>query len=222
MTAGRLSMKNHLKEVLKEHEKNNRCPFCSNSLNLLASVKNGVLDIKNAVLEFSGPTEWVPAVYFIPESEQTMIANGERDLSLETQIYRERALEKEKSGPDVQPAAIDWSYDRIVARGYANRYTSTVSSSPYYDTSKWNPNYSAYLGVDCANYVSQALYAGGFLQDDVWKPGTIAWINTGRNRNDGLKQYFVDTKPISIKPPNPQCLQAVLLVCLKTRMLCLL
>ena len=46
---------------------------------------------------------------------------------------------------------------------------------------KWatsrNPNYRQYPGVDCCNFVSQCLYAGGMPKNSEWFPASYAWIN---------------------------------------------
>ena len=43
----------------------------------------------------------------------------------------------------------------------------------------YNSSYNSYKGRggDCANFVSQCLYAGGFKQDSVWYKHSVAWIN---------------------------------------------
>lgn len=46
---------------------------------------------------------------------------------------------------------------------------------------KWatsrNPEYRQYPGVDCCNFVSQCLYAGGMPKNSEWYPASYAWIN---------------------------------------------
>ena len=46
---------------------------------------------------------------------------------------------------------------------------------------KWatsrNPDYRQYPGVDCCNFVSQCLYAGGMPKNGSWYPASYAWIN---------------------------------------------
>ncbi|WP_217563408.1 amidase domain-containing protein, partial [Paenibacillus sp. GbtcB18] len=72
------------------------------------------------------------------------------------------------------------TYDRIAARDYANKWTSYTTNASGYDTSKWNPKYAKHTengGVDCANYVSQAIYAGGIPTDSPWKPESLSVVN---------------------------------------------
>lgn len=79
----------------------------------------------------------------------------------------------------VEPLAIV-DYDRIAARDYVRTWvenTSTYcSSTTTQDKSNYNPSYTAYTCADCANYVSQGLYAGGIPTDSTWSPDTSAWI----------------------------------------------
>lgn len=155
------------------------------------------LDLLNAKLELlNGMVDWVPATYFIPASENEMMNSGVQYLNESITLNKMHISKSESLYTNVEPMAAV-KYDRLAARDYANKYTSEVTSSPYYNTKKWNPDYKHHTengGVDCANYVSQAIYAGGIPQDKTWKPETTAWVNTGRNISNGLKQYMVDTK----------------------------
>lgn len=53
-------------------------------------------------------------------------------------------------------AIISPAYKRVSARDYANQWTSTVTSYPYIDETKYNPAYESKnsIGGDCANYIS--------------------------------------------------------------------
>ena len=64
--------------------------------------------------------------------------------------------------------------DNLIAAGYDA--SAAVSYAHTYWQS-YNPNYTDCnpLGGDCANFVSQSLYAGGIPQDGTWKPGSSAW-----------------------------------------------
>lgn len=46
---------------------------------------------------------------------------------------------------------------------------------------KWclsrNPKYKNYGDVDCTNFVSQCIYAGGYEKTTTWQPESVAWIN---------------------------------------------
>lgn len=91
----------------------------------------------------------------------------------------------------METAKASITYDRIATRDYENKDTSACGST--YTTKYWNPNYAWHTesgGVDCANYVSQALYAGGRPTDFTWKPESIAWVNTGRYSSGGLTNHM--------------------------------
>jgi hypothetical protein len=160
---------------------------------ITANIVNGKLDLNNAKLDFlNGLVDWIPATNFIPKDEAAMAQDGEKDLDIGIADIK-RSKEK-KHTASVQAQGIGL-YDRIAARDYANTWTSETGNS--YNTSKWNPAYAWHTesgGVDCANYVSQAMNYGGLPTDTTWKPESTAWINTGRNISNGLKQYMVDTK----------------------------
>jgi len=81
----------------------------------------------------------------------------------------------------VAPLAL---YNRLAARDYANRYTSSpltymcgTNPNPgcIQDTRKYNTAYAYICCNDCANFVSQSVAAGGILPDTVWKPGNSEW-----------------------------------------------
>ena len=65
-------------------------------------------------------------------------------------------------------AAKSYNYNVSAAIAYADKYCIDYNSS-----------YNSYKGRggDCANFVSQCLYAGGFQQDSVWYKHSVAWIN---------------------------------------------
>lgn len=88
-------------------------------------------------------------------------------------------------------------YDASKAIAYAHQYYEN-----------YNPAYKNYnnAGGDCANFVSQCLYAGGLQQDAVWYNGSSAWISCTSQinyfRNKGYK--VIDYASASdIKPGNP-------------------
>jgi hypothetical protein len=78
------------------------------------------------------------------------------------------------------------SYDRSAATDYINTYTSNTSrkcrlffhGGVVADQSKWNASYTKHPCNDCANYVSQAMLAGGIPTDGTWYPDSVAWKNT--------------------------------------------
>jgi len=74
-------------------------------------------------------------------------------------------------------ASVLGSYNRTAARNYINTYTSNTSNkcagtSVLQNTAYYNPAYQTQDCADCANYVSQALNAGGIPRDSTWKPYT--------------------------------------------------
>jgi len=82
----------------------------------------------------------------------------------------------------LETASVLGRYNRTAARNYINTYTSNTSkkcagTSILQDTAYYNPAYQTQGCADCANYVSQALNAGGIPRDTTWKPYTYAWIN---------------------------------------------
>jgi hypothetical protein len=99
------------------------------------------------------------------------------------------------AGASPTPNAItSFTYGRTAAGSYARTYTSntpyTTCTNIYQQTSYYNPvsyyaTVWAYAGCnDCADYVSQALRAGGFSTDSTWKysgtdysgaPGSYGW-----------------------------------------------
>ncbi len=158
-------------------------------------------DLSNATLEVLGLDEYIPAKYFAPSSFDELYENGLENLQKNVDNTR-AALAITNPELNLQDRASlkmmkntrSIKYDRIAARDYANTYTSECGNS--YNTDYWNPAYAWHTengGVDCANYVSQAIHAGGIPTDDVWKPESIAWVNTGRNNKGGLSHYMVNS-----------------------------
>ena len=60
------------------------------------------------------------------------------------------------------------------------KYTYSPDKAVAY-ADKWatsrNPQYKQYPGVDCCNFVSQCLYAGGMPKNSTWYPASYDWIN---------------------------------------------
>jgi hypothetical protein len=87
------------------------------------------------------------------------------------------------------------SYSRTAAKDYANTWVrnttyhcSASDSDPFQNNDYYNyTQYIDYGCVDCTNYVSQALKAGGIPTDSTWQAYTTAWINV-----DSLQQYLVN------------------------------
>ena len=85
-------------------------------------------------------------------------------------------------------------YNNAAAVSYANRYTSNPLNMSS-DMSVWNPEYKTYEN-DCANYVSQCIYAGGISTTEAWYPESLIWIRTGSPRydNSGVTTYMQNKK----------------------------
>ena len=71
------------------------------------------------------------------------------------------------------------------------KYSYNVDNAIAY-ADKWatsrNPEYKQYPGVDCCNFVSQCLYAGGMPKNSAWYPASYAWINCS-GAIDNFKKY---------------------------------
>ncbi|WP_427194182.1 amidase domain-containing protein [Treponema denticola] len=85
-------------------------------------------------------------------------------------------------------------YNNAAAVIYANKYTSNPLNMSS-DISVWNPEYKTYDN-DCANYVSQCIYAGGISPTAAWYPESMIWIRTGSPRytSSGITDYMQQKK----------------------------
>jgi len=86
------------------------------------------------------------------------------------------------------------NYNRINARDYARNRSCTSGTS--HICPKRNTNYAWFDGVNCANFVSQSINAGGISKESNWTgsatgTNTTTWVNTGRDQY-GLTGYMVD------------------------------
>lgn len=70
-----------------------------------------------------------------------------------------------------------YSYNADNAIAYADKWATSR-----------NPEYRQYPGVDCCNFVSQCLYAGGMPKNSAWYPASYAWINCS-GAIDNFKKY---------------------------------
>lgn len=128
----------------------------------------------------------LPDDHLDESSVQLLIADGNDLVSAES-VLPHPAAEREQEGvtqmketlqgsivSGVSPQ-VSYTYDRIAARDYADKWTTTVTASPYYNTAKWNllgyPDSTSLAATgDCVDYVSQALTAGGLPHDSSWAP----------------------------------------------------
>lgn len=81
-------------------------------------------------------------------------------------------------------------YNNAKAVKYAYKHTSNPIFSEK-DSNIWNEYYTKYEN-DCANYVSQCLYAGGIKKTEYWYDDSLLWIRTGSPRTNtaGLTTYM--------------------------------
>lgn len=86
------------------------------------------------------------------------------------------AVVEEETGDTLSAVTYDSDYDVVKASIYANRWVSKENPKSY-DTSYYNPEYRNFAssGGDCANYVSQCMFAGGMDKNNTWQPYKSAW-----------------------------------------------
>ena len=132
----------------------------------------------------------------MPESYSTMKDRGRSQLYDTLEKY---SFASKNISSSIEPMANTFTYKRVDAANYANKYTSNAKGhncgkiihkgkTALQDYSKYNSEYDHYCSNDCANYVSQAMLAGGVPTDNTWYPGSTTWINC-----DKLASYFTET-----------------------------
>ena len=86
-----------------------------------------------------------------------------------------------------------YSYNADAAIAYADKWATSR-----------NPEYRQYPGVDCCNFVSQCLYAGGMPKNKNWYPASYAWINCS-GAIDNFKNYgtFMSANSGNVLRGNP-------------------
>lgn len=97
-------------------------------------------------------------------------------------------------GSEVYAAASSsYTYKPAKAAAYADKYWK-----------HYNHSYKEYRGVDCANFVSQCLYAGGMPKTNDWYPQSVNWINVmGHIRHFKSYGAFVTATNSSVRYGNP-------------------
>lgn len=102
-----------------------------------------------------------------------MEEEAEYAAKAEASAYNDKQVISEDGSREMMAAAAARSYTYNVSKAiaYADKYCIN-----------YNPSYNSYKGRggDCANFVSQCLYAGGFQQDSDWFKHSVAWINVMR------------------------------------------
>lgn len=146
--------------------------------------------IKTQYGSYNSYTDEIAGV--VPESIEVMLQNG----YVQAVEIAEKSLmaEAEKN----VAIASSYVYSGTAAGAYAQAWTSnagwvycsTHQENRMQDASKYNtstyPTY--YCCNDCANYVSQAMRAGGITTDTTWYPYSLAWRGTLSMQN-----YFYGT-----------------------------
>ena len=113
--------------------------------------------------------------------EIAAVGNTEQNFSWMDE-EAEYASEFEKADLDDRRVVSEDGSLEMLAAAAAGTYTYNVSNAIAYADKyciNYNTSYNSYKGRggDCANFVSQCLYAGGFKQDSVWYKHSVAWIN---------------------------------------------
>ncbi len=124
-------------------------------------------------------------IEYLVETPQTKVfIKGDEALFLKSkeEIYNESLTSLSKlinSISESEIEIIEYMPDKAIE--YALSYTSNTEKSCcdvdpiYQDASFYNRDYDYYEGSDCANFVSQAIHAGGIPFDDVFFPYSLAW-----------------------------------------------
>lgn len=151
-------------------------------------------------VEGQGVDDFFPLEDFYPMTQSEIQSAVADDIV----GYIERAAEnvvKETVSPT--RGNTSFTYYRTDARDYTKKWTSTVSTAkacghydkngnpemPKQNMSLWNPDYTGYCHSDCANFVSQAMIAGGVPTDATWKTGKDAFTKCTYQH-----EYFYETK----------------------------
>ncbi len=152
---------------------------------IVANVGNdSTIEVNSVKLYISEPSstnkgdDFYPVPSPILETPEKMEQDG-ADLMEET-------FKKVGNSPSINNTnEVMYTYNRLDARDYANSWTSNASYNGdcYMDSSEWNndvyPYYDNAYCNDCADYVSQAIHAGGIPID----PGHWERLKDGNDPN---------------------------------------
>lgn len=131
----------------------------------------------------------------IAEGAFSFLVDEDRDVSGAGTAVTEAALGKD-AAMDAQlyaAATGTYTYKAAAAAAYADKYWKN-----------YNRNYREYRGVDCANFVSQCLYAGGMPRTSDWYPESVNWINVmGHIRHFKAYGAFMTASNASVSKGNP-------------------
>lgn len=123
------------------------------------------------------------AQLMVPESISTMRKNGAAQLENMVDTALVKAQNQSEYTSQAAAAVAATTYHRVTARDYANAWTSNPTKGSK-DTTKWristNPNATAPFYPantnDCANYVSQAIFAGGIPKTSTEVSDAYHWF----------------------------------------------
>lgn len=133
-----------------------------------------------AAVAYDGST--YDAGLLVPETDGKMYFNGQMQLQEIISDAVKIVLNRLEAGT-TPPEALE-VYHRVTARDYANAWTSNPVQGTK-DLTKWNtkdnprvqdPPYAANPNGDCANYVSQAICAGGIPMTSREKSDACHWF----------------------------------------------
>ena len=168
--------------------------------------QSNVLNLEYGV--FDGYSDDISTV--IPASTESMIQAGEKQVSETVDMALEKVIQNDSFSAIAPTSNTSFVYYRTKARDYANKYTvnagkrycSTHKQNIRQSAQYYNPAYFYFCCNECANYASQAMYAGGVPQDSLWKSNKSCspWINCLSMRN-----YFKNVKRYWTKVSYNQC-----------------
>lgn len=136
------------------------------------------------LFEVKSDVDTAPAAYAQISSDRA--ADGAQDAGQEPGAVLSYTIDESAAVPS---GAVLQSEDLTADTLYAGEsglyatsanYTYKPAKAAAYADKYWkhyNRSYKEYRGVDCANFVSQCLYAGGMPQTIDWYPQSVNWIN---------------------------------------------
>lgn len=92
-------------------------------------------------------------------------ADGSSFRAQETAGDEQTAAAAASAGNDGLVGAAQFSYSPAAVTAYADQWAMSRNSA-----------YVFHEGVDCANFVSQSMAAGGLPQTSTWRPESLAWV----------------------------------------------
>ena len=136
-----------------------------------------------AVLSKDSAGSWNVASITNTERNFTWLEDAEIQESVYGEVAQlsEDLAEEAAEGAQASAETAEGGLMTSTLKTYADgRYNYNVDKAIAY-ADRWatsrNPEYRQYPGVDCCNFVSQCLYAGGMPKNNNWYPGSVAWIN---------------------------------------------